>query len=234
MVLFVTFLSACAQSPSAGSSSEDPKSDEAELEAGSGAEQEDSAVDPEADAEAGSENRELKLVSLGKIKHGEAYLVYLYANPDSYQGLALAQFADDSVLEFGKLYRAQTDGIMTRSIPPQLGATDAEVLEARPAALDLEFSDLVLIKSFSSDFQLIDVRTPAEYESGHIKGASLLPLQEIQNGERGDLQKDLPIFLYCRSGNRSGQALEILAEDGYPLLANLGGIKDYHGDLSQD
>lgn len=76
---------------------------------------------------------------------------------------------------------------------------------------------------------LLDVRTPEEYAQGHIAGAVLLPLGGLDGTEEA-LPDDraTPIFVYCRSGNRSAQAAGILADRGYTDVRNLdGGILDW-------
>ena len=62
---------------------------------------------------------------------------------------------------------------------------------------------------------VVDVRTPAEYESGHYKGAKNIPLQELQDrlAELGD--KKTVIVGYCASGARSAQAAKILTAAGF-------------------
>lgn len=72
---------------------------------------------------------------------------------------------------------------------------------------------------------LIDVRTSAEFEQRHIEGAINIPLNEIAK-QMKKIDKSQPIVLYCRSGNRSGQAYELLAQSGYTLLLNGGGIEE--------
>lgn len=62
-----------------------------------------------------------------------------------------------------------------------------------------------LIEELDRDYILVDVRTPAEYESGYIPTAVNIPLSEIGNNPPTE-DKDALIILYCRSGNRSGQA----------------------------
>lgn len=74
------------------------------------------------------------------------------------------------------------------------------------------------------DLQLIDVRTPAEYESGHLAKAKLIPVQEIES-RLGEIDKSKPVLLYCRSGHRSGNALKILQGKGYTQAKHIeGGI----------
>ena len=78
------------------------------------------------------------------------------------------------------------------------------------------------------DIILLDVRTKEEFESGHIKDAVLLPVDNL-NDEAGKvlMDKEAPIFVYCRSGNRSVTAANILIEQGYKNVYNLGGIIDW-------
>ncbi len=72
---------------------------------------------------------------------------------------------------------------------------------------------------------VVDVRTPAEYQSGHVPRAINLPLQEIEEWA-GDLPKDRTVYLICNSGNRSTKAAEYLKEKGYKNLRNVtGGTK---------
>ncbi|MEJ5189600.1 MAG: rhodanese-like domain-containing protein [Breznakiellaceae bacterium] len=74
---------------------------------------------------------------------------------------------------------------------------------------------------------LIDVRTPQEFAEGHLSGAINVPLDTIaENIQKIVPQKDQPIVLYCRSGNRSGQALSILKTLGYTNLHNGGGYQE--------
>ncbi len=76
----------------------------------------------------------------------------------------------------------------------------------------------------SSGGQLIDVRTPAEYTSGHIDGALNLSLQDMQAGKIPTASKDKPIYVYCHSGNRSSQATVILKSAGYQNVIDLGAM----------
>ena len=60
-----------------------------------------------------------------------------------------------------------------------------------------------------SGAQLIDVRTADEYNTSHIDGAINLSLQDMQSGTMPNISKDKTIYVYCHSGNRSGQATTI-------------------------
>ena len=78
------------------------------------------------------------------------------------------------------------------------------------------------------DIILLDVRTKEEYETGHIKDSVLVPVDNLKVEVEKELKdKEALIFVYCRSGNRSVTAANILIELGYKNVFNLGGIKDW-------
>lgn len=76
---------------------------------------------------------------------------------------------------------------------------------------------------------LLDVRTEEEYNEKHIDGASLLPLDEIDIDHISQLvsDKDTPIIVYCKSGNRSQQAREKLIALGYSKVYDLGAMNNW-------
>ncbi len=69
---------------------------------------------------------------------------------------------------------------------------------------------------------IVDVRTPAEYNSGHIKGSINMPLQSLNN-TMNKLKKDKPVITCCASGMRSGSAKAILKSNGFSQVENGGG-----------
>ena len=85
-------------------------------------------------------------------------------------------------------------------------------------------SEMDALKAEGKPFILLDVRRQDEFDSGHIAGAMLLPNEEI-GARRPEALPDLsvPIYVYCRSGNRSLQAAKKLAEMGYTVY-DFGGI----------
>ena len=92
--------------------------------------------------------------------------------------------------------------------------------------------DLQKLSKNESDTLILDVRTKKEYEEGHLKYAVSLPLNDIQKDTSIlDEFKDTPIILYCRSGNRSGQAGNILLKAGFSDITNGGGVIDYPFEL---
>ncbi len=79
------------------------------------------------------------------------------------------------------------------------------------------------------DHLLIDVRTPEEFAAGHIAGAINIPVESIAM-RLDEIPEDEKIVVYCRSGNRSGQAAAILKDADYPQIYDLGGIIDWTAD----
>ncbi len=75
---------------------------------------------------------------------------------------------------------------------------------------------------------VLDVRTQAEFDEGHIPGAILIPNTEIEDRAEESLpDKNQLILVYCRSGRRSKMAAEILTELGYTNVREFGGIIDW-------
>jgi len=79
-----------------------------------------------------------------------------------------------------------------------------------------------ILESLGSADLILDVRTPAEFAQGHIKGAKLIPISELQK-KLDDIKKykDSKVFVYCRSGNRSMVASRILVSEGFKDVENL-------------
>lgn len=80
----------------------------------------------------------------------------------------------------------------------------------------------------SKDCVILDVRTPEEYKEGHIPDAILIPDYSITELAPQQLpDKDKLILVYCRSGNRSKKASELLLKMGYTNVKYFGGIIDW-------
>jgi rhodanese-related sulfurtransferase len=76
------------------------------------------------------------------------------------------------------------------------------------------------------DHLLIDVRTPEEFASGHIPGAINISVQSLPD-RLDEVPNDETIVVYCRTGNRSATATDILVDAGYAPVYDLGGIVDW-------
>lgn len=84
----------------------------------------------------------------------------------------------------------------------------------------------------AGSWAFIDVRTPAEYAEGHIPGALNIPLDTLAS-RMGEWPRDGLYVLYCRSGNRSGQAKAALDASGFTRVVNFGGISRWKGVLAR-
>lgn len=74
---------------------------------------------------------------------------------------------------------------------------------------------------------IIDVRTPEEFAQGHLEGAINIDLNSADfKSQIEALDKNGTYTLYCRSGNRSGQALTIMSEAGFANLSNAGSVQE--------
>ena len=88
------------------------------------------------------------------------------------------------------------------------------------------------IMDTTNGYILLDTRTREEYDQSHIPGALLIPPTEIADRAEEELpDKDQVILVYCRSGNRSKQASEALAELGYTNVKEFGGINTWPYDV---
>lgn len=90
-----------------------------------------------------------------------------------------------------------------------------------------------VIEENPDDIVLVDVRTPDEFRLGHIPTARNISHERIFQ-EPPTEDKDARIVLYCRSGNRSEFARNVLLSMGYRDVTNFGGVGDWPGELVRD
>lgn len=118
-------------------------------------------------------------------------------------------------------------------------ACDAECRAARAGeevALESQSFEQVDAQTFKSLIEsregvLLDVRTPEEFNQGHLAGAELIDFYERTfQSEIAKLDKGETYYVYCRSGNRSGQTLEMMQSMGFTDVYGLkGGINVWRG-----
>ena len=84
---------------------------------------------------------------------------------------------------------------------------------------------LLFFSLTSMSVTVVDVRTQDEWNRGHLEGALHIEWQDILQLS-SDINKDKKIYLYCRSGNRSGKATKILEDAGYINVVNAGSIQE--------
>ena len=86
-----------------------------------------------------------------------------------------------------------------------------------------------------SGYQIVDVRTPEEYASGHIPNAICIPNESIGKQPPAELSdKKQLLLIYCRSGRRSKEAANKLVELGYENVVDFGGIIDWPGEKTTE
>jgi rhodanese-related sulfurtransferase len=82
----------------------------------------------------------------------------------------------------------------------------------------------------TGQFVIVDVRTQEEFNQGHLPGAMLVTVTELATPKGQELlpkDLDMPIVVYCRSGNRSSDAAKQLAAMGYKQVYDLGGLSGW-------
>jgi len=103
--------------------------------------------------------------------------------------------------------------------PVSSAGASATSVQALPATVDVA---AVKALQGNPDVVILDVREPYEYEAGHIPGVTLIPLGELPN-RLAEVPTDKPVIVTCRSGNRSGQAVNFLRQQGYTNVHNMSG-----------
>jgi len=98
------------------------------------------------------------------------------------------------------------------------------------SAIDLSVSEFSS-KVTEAGIITLDVRTPGEFNEGHIEGAQLIDFQSGNfENEIASLDKSKTYAVYCRSGSRSGQAVKVMSDAGFTSVYNLnGGVIDWAG-----
>jgi rhodanese-related sulfurtransferase len=96
---------------------------------------------------------------------------------------------------------------------------------------DLKSEAFQLTLKSKGKFHLVDVRTESEFRTGHIKGSKNLNLMSSQFSHQiQKLSKEEPLFLYCRSGNRSSTAAKQCVKMGFKEIYNLKGGLIFWGE----
>ena len=100
--------------------------------------------------------------------------------------------------------------------------------ESKPASItNVTADEIYKMLSSNKDYFILDVRSKEEFDSGHIEGAYLIPVSELEN-RLAELPQDKPIIVHCMSGSRSTSAANILLEKGFKEIFNMtGGITEW-------
>ena len=117
-------------------------------------------------------------------------------------------------------------GLLATMLLTACGQTTEKEQEA--VYVNITAEEAKQIMDTGEGYLILDVRTQAEYDAGHIPGAVLIPNTEIETRAEEELpDKEQLILVYCRSGNRSKKAAEILVQLGYTNIKEFGGIIDW-------
>lgn len=109
---------------------------------------------------------------------------------------------------------------------------DGDGMEYKPAYVSISQDEAKLMMKDDDGHVIVDVRRADEYAQGHIPGAILIPKEEIGTEEPEELaDKYQVILVYCRTGRRSKEASQKLADMGYVNVYEFGGIEDWTGDI---
>ncbi len=109
-----------------------------------------------------------------------------------------------------------------------LSACSCQTQNVHPSITNLSSSEFN--ERIKNDGILIDVRTPSEFNEGHLENAMAMDYYDDAFEKMAiELPKDKDVYVYCRSGRRSSSASIILLEQGHPQVYNLiGGINAWH------
>ncbi|WP_371173993.1 rhodanese-like domain-containing protein [Buchananella felis] len=105
--------------------------------------------------------------------------------------------------------------------------------EAAPASRPAEAASAPAAgQEVAAEAVLIDVRTPEEFAAGHLEGAINIDVNSADFATKiGELDPAGTYLVYCRSGNRSGQAVEQMKGMGFQNVTNAGGFQQASADL---
>jgi phage shock protein E len=95
--------------------------------------------------------------------------------------------------------------------------------------LPVEIHPAAFLRDRAPDAPVLDVRTFDEFDQQHLEGAMHVDILDDRFMERLaelELDRQAPVYLYCRTGNRSGHAARVLRQNGYTRAFNVGGLHD--------
>lgn len=169
------------------------------------------------------------VLNMKKTEEGKAYMPADYAEVCIEGG---------NHAQFGNYGEQKGDHAAKISREEQQAQTVEAILDMLEAHEDQEQEDVMKTyeqispqeakeKMDNEDVVILDVRTQEEYDSGHIKNAVCMPNEDILSEPEMLPDKGRQILVYCRSGNRSKQAAQKLADMGYENILEFGGILDW-------
>ena len=101
----------------------------------------------------------------------------------------------------------------------------------QPNEDNLDVQAFVETMAATKDYNLVDVRTPEEFEKGHLENAQNIDFNAADFSKRAaELAKNKPVFLYCLTDTRSEAAADLLRKDGYKVYLLKGGILKWRAE----
>ena len=103
---------------------------------------------------------------------------------------------------------------------------DNNVKTEQPVSIKMN-PEIIKKQVENNEIVLLDVREDSEWNDGHISGAMHIPLGNINEETITKIEKGKPLYVYCRSGRRAGEAVIKLKSLGFNDVTNLGGVLDW-------
>jgi len=141
----------------------------------------------------------------------------------------IEEVEDVNDLEEEKIEEAGQEGEATEEeveVLVQEGEVKEEEADVPVQIISISPEEVFGIMENGEDYLIVDVRTVGEYNEGHLEGALLIPVDELE-GRLNELPMDKPVIVYCRSGSRSRRAAETLVNNGYTMVYDMGGINNW-------
>lgn len=124
---------------------------------------------------------------------------------------------------------AKTD---TAAVTEATTDTQAQTQDEKRTYKQISSDEAAELMKTEKDYIILDVRRQDEFDSGHIPGAICVPNEIIGTADIPELpDKSQLILVYCRSGRRSKEASQKLADMGYTNITEFGGIIDWKGEV---
>lgn len=112
-------------------------------------------------------------------------------------------------------------------------AFSSNIINAQKTKVETKAVKTQKVKTFSQNETFyVDVRTPAEFAQGSVKGAVNIPLDQIEN-QLAKFKGKKNIIVFCRSGSRSSQAKAILEQNGITNVTNGGSWEDVNAKMKK-
>lgn len=177
-----------------------------------------------------------KLDFQGKVKKGEARLMLEHTKSKEIIEFVLEETQREILLPEGEyacfLTGKDFKGGFSFTSENVLIQEDAVHIEQQNTYRQISMDTAVTMIQEEKGYIILDVRTAEEFADGHIPEAVNIPNEEIGTEEIVELpDKEQLILVYCRSGNRSKQASQKLADLGYTNVVEFGGIRDWTGEI---